>query len=86
MNMEYPNCVSITVGINFFTLKINPNFGFGVKILTSRDGKIRYELSLVFEKDLIFAKTMPFYNELESNGWEIKEINSRKKAFNKHLD
>lgn len=82
-NMEYPNCVSLTVGINFFTLKLNPNFGFGVKILTSKNGDIRYELSLVFEKDLVFAKNMPFYNELDSNGWEVKEINSHKKVFNR---
>lgn len=82
-NMEYPNCVSLTVGINFFTLKLNPNFGFGVKILTSKDGNTRYELSLVFEKDLAFAKNMPFYKELEDNEWQVKEINSHKKVFNK---
>lgn len=82
MNMSYPNCTSLTVGINFFTLKLNPNFGFGVKILTSRDGKVRYELSLVFEKDIAFAKNMPFYTELLSNKWEVKEIKSHK-PFNK---
>lgn len=82
MNMSYPNCVSLTMGINFFTLKLNPNFGFGVKILTYRDGNVRYELSLVFEKDIVFAKSMPFYTELINNGWEFKEIKSHK-SFNK---
>lgn len=82
MNVSYPDCISLTMGINFFTLKLNPNFGFGVKILTTREGKIRYELSLVFEKDLVFAKKMFFYTDLISRGWKVKEVKSHK-SYNK---
>lgn len=78
MSMAYPYCANITVGSRYFILRFERSFGIGIKILTFKDGSLKYQINLSFEKDLVFARSMPFYRQLLLNGWDVKEFKSHK--------
>lgn len=68
----YPSCYGITLGNDFFTLRIPNEFGFGVKVLLTKTG-IKYEASIVFYNNKLFVEESEYYNSLINDGWEVKE-------------
>lgn len=82
-SVDYPNaCINLTVGNNFFTIKLKSGFGLGIKVDTIK-GNISYEASIVFYSDENFIKYTNEYNMMRRNGWDIKSKEWHKSKGNK---
>ena len=68
----YPTCYGITVGNDFFNFKNRYRFGFGVKIIPTKNN-IKYEISLTFYNNKVFVEGSKYYKELIEAGWKVKE-------------
>ena len=76
---SYPNCYTMNLGDCYFTIRIPNLFGFGLKVFPKR-GKIQYEISIIYNKELCFVVNTEEYKKFIDDGWTtIERFSDRRK-------
>lgn len=76
----YASQYSLSVGADYFNLRIPHSFGFGIKVIIDKDYNASYKLSVTFYGDNnAMIQSTNEYKDMVKRGWQPTVIDHKKK-------